>query len=64
LFNFKSKKMTKEQVLGLIRHTLTFVGGILIVQGIADEGMITEAIGAVVTAVGAVWSVVKNKPAA
>jgi len=57
-------KLTKEQVLGIIRHALTFVGGILIVQGVAAEGMITEAIGAVVTAVGAVWSVVKNKPAA
>jgi hypothetical protein len=56
--------MTKEQVMGIIRHTLTFVGGILIVQGIADEGMVTEAIGAVVTAVGAVWSVIKNKTAA
>lgn len=56
--------MTKEQVMGIIRHALTFVGGILIVKGIADEGIVTEAIGAVVTAVGAVWSVFKNKPAA
>ena len=54
--------MTKEQVLGIIRHGLTFIGGILIVKGIADEGMVTEAIGAIVTAVGAVWSVIKNKP--
>ncbi len=56
--------MTKEQVMGIIRHALTFVGGILIVQGIAAEGIVTEAIGAVVTAVGAVWSVIKNKTAA
>jgi hypothetical protein len=64
LFNLKLKKMTKEQVMGIIRHALTFVGGILIVQGIAAEGIVTEAIGAVVTAVGAVWSVIKNKTAA
>ena len=54
--------MTKEQVLGIIRHGLTFIGGILIVKGIADEGMVTEVIGAVITAVGAIWSVIKNKP--
>ena len=53
--------MTKEQVLGIIRHTLTFIGGILIMKGIASEAMTQEAIGAVVTAVGAVWSVIKNK---
>ena len=53
--------MNKEQVLGIIRHTLTFVGGILIIKGLAAEGMVNEAIGAVMTAVGAVWSVIKNK---
>lgn len=55
--------MTKEQVMGIIRHALTFVGGILIVKGLAEEGIVNEAIGAVVTAVGAVWSVIKNKAA-
>jgi hypothetical protein len=64
LFNLKFKKMTKEQVMGIVRHALTFVGGILIVKGLAEEGMVNEAIGAVVTAIGAVWSVIKNKPAA
>lgn len=64
MFNLKLKKMTKEQVMGIVRHALTFVGGILIVKGLAEEGMVTEAIGAVVTAVGAVWSVIKNKTAA
>ena len=53
--------MTKDQVLGIIRHTLTFVGGILIMKGIATESMTQEAIGAVITAVGAVWSIIKNK---
>ena len=53
--------MNREQIMGIIRHTLTFVGGILIIKGMASEGMVNEAIGAVVTAVGAVWSVIKNK---
>jgi hypothetical protein len=53
--------MSKEQVLGIVRHTLTFVGGILIVKGIATEAMTEEVIGAVITAIGAVWSLIKNK---
>jgi len=53
--------MNREQVLGIIRHALTFIGGILIIKGAASEGLVNEAIGAVITAVGAVWSVIKNK---
>lgn len=55
-------KFTREQVLGIIRHTLTFVGGIFIAKGTVDETAVTEIIGGVVTLVGAIWSiVVKNK---
>jgi hypothetical protein len=53
--------MTKEQVLGIVRHALTFVGGILLTKGLATEAMTQEAIGAILTAVGAVWSIVSNK---
>jgi len=53
--------MNKEQVLGIVRHTLTFVGGILIIKGIATEAMTEEVIGAVITAIGTVWSIIKNK---
>lgn len=55
-------KLTKEQVLGIVRHTMTFVGGILIAKGLIDEGVVTEITGAVLTLVGSIWSVVeKNK---
>ena len=53
--------MSKEQVLGIVRHTLTFVGGILIIKGLSSETAVNETIGAVITAIGAVWSVIKNK---
>lgn len=53
--------MNKEQVLGIIRHALTFVGGILVIKGITTEAVSNEVIGAVMTAVGAIWSVIKNK---
>lgn len=55
-------KLTKEQVLGIVRHTMTFVGGILIAKGLIDEGVVTEITGAILTLVGSIWSVVeKNK---
>jgi hypothetical protein len=55
-------KLTKEQVLGIVRHTMTFVGGILIAKGLIDEEVVTEITGAVLTLVGGIWSVVeKNK---
>jgi len=52
------KKITKQQWLGLTRHLLTFVGGILITQGVLDEAMFTELSGAVMALVGGIWSIV------
>ena len=54
-------KLTKEQILGIVRHALTFVGGIVVMKGLVDETMITEIIGGVMTLVGAVWSVIDKK---
>jgi hypothetical protein len=56
--------MKKEQVLGIIRHTLTFVGGLLVMKGIVDEATVTEVVGGVLTLTGTIWSiVVKNQTA-
>jgi hypothetical protein len=55
-------KLTREQVLGIVRHTLTFVGGIIVTKGLIDESTLTEIVGAAVTLTGAIWSVItKNK---
>jgi hypothetical protein len=53
-------KLTKEQVLGIVRHTLTFVGGILIAKGLIDDTTVTEIIGGVITLTGTVWSVINK----
>jgi hypothetical protein len=54
--------MKKEQILGIIRHSLTFIGGILLMKGLIDEATWTEISGSALTLVGTVWSVVdKNK---
>lgn len=53
-------KLSKEQIMGVIRHTLTFVGGILVMKGIIDETTVTEIIGGVMTLTGTIWSVINK----
>jgi hypothetical protein len=54
----------KDQVLGLIRHALTFAGGIIVAKGLVDDILFQEILGGVMTLVGAIWSVTsKNKVA-
>ena len=50
--------MSKEIILGIVRHTLTFAGGILVAKGLLDQGVLAEIIGGVMTVVGGVWSVI------
>lgn len=54
----------KDQVLGLIRHALTFVGGIIVAKGLIEEGMVQEVLGGIMTLVGSVWSIASKKKAA
>jgi hypothetical protein len=54
--------MKKEQLLGIIRHVLTFAGGVLVAKGLATESLSQELIGAAMTLVGGIWSIIeKNK---
>jgi hypothetical protein len=53
--------MTKLQVLSVIRHTLTFVGGVLITQGTIDESITEQIIASTLTLVGLIWSVIEKK---
>ena len=54
-------KLTKEQVLGIVRHGLTFIGGLLITKGLLDQGTLSELIGATSTLVGVIWSMIEKK---
>jgi hypothetical protein len=53
--------MSKEKILGIIRHTLTFVGGILVMKGLVDETIVSEIVGGVMTLTGTIWSVLDKK---
>ena len=51
-----------DKLLGIIRHGLTFVGGVLVTQGVIDDALFAELFGAAMTLIGGIWSVVdKNK---
>jgi len=56
--------MNKEQVLGVVRHILTFGGGIVVGKGILDEATMTAVVGAIITLGGAVWSMLAPEKAA
>lgn len=53
--------MSKEQVLGVIRHVLTFVGGVFVSKGVLDDASSMEIVGALSTLIGTIWSVVVKK---
>ena len=53
--------MNKEKILGIVRHALTFVGGLLVMKGLVDEAVVSEIIGGVLTLAGTVWSVFEKK---
>jgi hypothetical protein len=54
-------KLTREQVLGIIRHVLTFAGGIVLAKGLVDQGTLDAIIGSAITLTGAIWSIVAKK---
>ena len=53
----------KEKTLGIIRHALTFLGGVLVTQGVIDDALFAELFGATMTIVGGVWSVIDKQKA-
>lgn len=56
-------KLSKEQILGIVRHALTFTGGIIVMKGLTDDAIVTDIIGGIMTLVGAVWSIVDKHSA-
>lgn len=54
-------KLTKEQLLGILRHVLTFGGGLLVMKGLVDETLWAEVSGGAMALVGSVWSIFEKK---
>ena len=53
--------MNLEQVLGIVRHSLTFIGGMLIMKGTIDATEWAEMSGSLIAVVGGIWSIMDKK---
>lgn len=53
--------MSKEAILGVVRHILTFGGGLLVSRGTISEPTMLEGVGAIITLAGIVWSIRQKK---
>ena len=54
-------KLTKEQIMGVVRHGLTFLGGLLVVKGQVSDAQLYEISGAAMSFLAVVWSVMDKK---
>lgn len=52
--------MNSLTLMAVLRHLLTFVGGVLVSLGWLDEQTMTQLAGALATAAGLLWSVVEK----
>jgi len=47
--------MSKDKIFSIVRHTLTFVGGILVMKGTLDESVAEQIISGIMTLTGLIW---------
>jgi hypothetical protein len=48
--------INKEQFLGLVRHAITFIGGIIVAKGNLDPSALDTIVGVAVSIAGLIWS--------
>lgn len=53
--------MTQEMVLGIVRHLLTTLGGLMASKGLIEGGQVEPLAGAVLVLVGFAWSVIAKR---
>lgn len=54
--------MNQQQKYGIIRHTLTFIAGLFLYNGMLNENEAQEIVSGIMGLVALVWSIVeKNK---
>ena len=56
--------MNKDTILGIVRHGLTFGGGLLAQKGLLTGDDATALVSAIVTIIGVVWSIMAKRKAA
>lgn len=50
-----------ENLSSLIRHTLTFIGGIYVAKGVISVGLSEELVGLAMSVIGMVWGQLSKK---
>lgn len=53
--------MKKDVIFSIVRHTLTFVGGLLVLKGTIDENTLEQLVSGIMTLGGLIWGVVDKK---
>ena len=53
-----------DTIKGIARHALTTAGGALVTKGVVTATVLDQGIGALMTIIGIIWSIVSKKPAA
>lgn len=56
----KRFKITKLQGISIIRHSLTFIGGLVVMFGYIDESTFAEISGSVIALSGVIWSIIEK----
>ncbi len=49
--------MTRENIISLVRHLVSLIGGLLVAKGLANDSVIMEVGGAIAAIFAIVWSI-------
>jgi len=52
--------MKKAMILSIIRHTLTFAGGLLMAKGLIDEAAVSELVGGLMAITATIWGIIEK----
>ena len=52
--------MKKAMILSIIRHSLTFVGGLLMAKGLIDEAAVSELVGGIMAITATIWGIIEK----
>jgi hypothetical protein len=53
--------MSMTLTMAMLRHILTFGGGLLIAKGYGDAATVEAVAGALLTIIGGIWSIVEKR---
>jgi hypothetical protein len=52
--------MSQDDILGVVRHVLTTLGGALVTDGILTSSQLQDGVGAIIVIAGVVWSLINK----